>query len=270
MKKIAFFGGDERTLSAMNYLTEAGYCCVDYGVTGGEEVFPEMEGSCAAVFPLPCERNGRLNAPRMELPPTVSEVWVRAKLPEDTPVFSGFLKNAPFPRYTDLSVVTALKERNAVTTVEGVLPLLIGRTGRSLCGARCLIVGWGALGKRLAQVLTALGVVVTASARKEADLRQIAEQGLASANTERLDLSGFSIVINTVPSPVMGDLQLRQTGKDTLLVELASAPGGFDPEALRRCDRRILRAPGLPGVVAPVTAGEDLAKTLIELWRDKI
>jgi dipicolinate synthase subunit A len=41
-----------------------------------------------------------------------------------------------------------------------------------------------------------------------------------------------------------------------VLLELASAPGGFDTEAAEKLGLKIIAAPGLPGQCAPYAAAE--------------
>ena len=52
-------------------------------------------------------------------------------------------------------------------------------------------------------------------------------------------------------------------------IELASAPGGLDADAAACTELRVIRAPGLPGRVAPVTAAAILRDTLYIIWREQ-
>ena len=62
------------------------------------------------------------------------------------------------------------------------------------------------------------------------------------------------MIFNTAPSTVLTGALLRQMRPDSLIIELASPPGGIDREVARQIGRNILDAPGLPGIVAPQTA----------------
>ncbi len=260
MDTILFAGGDQRTLAAVHYMQQAGYAVKTYAVT---HRFPfDGSGVSAMVLPFPCLKQGVLNAPLISTPPTLSEVIRETGIDKKIPVIGGPIPENPFPNYTDLSTREDLKLRNAVTTVEGAVKLLVEHTDEALFGRRVLIVGYGAIGKRLAFVLNALGCTVTVAARKEKDRVDGECHGYAAMNTANLALSGFDIVVNTVPASLLTEAVLKTATPDALFLELASAPGGI----YRGVDGiTVVDGPALPGKVAPVTAGEDLAKTVISI-----
>lgn len=51
----------------------------------------------------------------------------------------------------------------------------------------------------------------------------------------------------------------------TLVIDLASKPGGTDFRYAEKRGVKALLAPGLPGIVAPKTAGQILANVLSQL-----
>ncbi len=260
MDTILFAGGDRRTLAAIDYLKGAGYSIKTYAVT---DRFPfDGSGISAMVLPFPSLKQGVVNAPMIPLPPTLSELIRETGIDKNIPVIGGTIPDNPFPNFTDLSLREDLKLRNAVTTVEGAIKLLVEHTDRALYGCRILVVGYGAIGKRLAKILSAMGSIVTVAARKEKDRVDAELHGYGTLSTATMDLGNFDVVVNTVPSPLCCEAVIKTAPPDTLFLELASAPGGFF-----RGDgsRKIIDGPALPGKVAPVTAGEDLAKTVISI-----
>ena len=263
MDTILFAGGDRRTLVAIDYVKRAGYSVKTYAVT---DRFPfDGSGISAMVLPFPCVKRGTLNAPMIETPPTLSELIRETGIDKNIPVIGGPIPENPFPHFIDLSTREDLKLRNAVTTVEGAVKLLIQYTDHAIFGSRSLVVGYGAIGKRLAKILSAMGSAVTVAARKEKDRVDGELQGFSAIHTEAMDLAEFDLVINTVPAPLLGESVVSTAPPHTLFLELASAPGGIfrgDPR------RNILDGPALPGKVAPVTAGEDLAKTVISILKN--
>ena len=64
------------------------------------------------------------------------------------------------------------------------------------------------------------------------------------------------MIFNTVPAPVIGEELLSRQGPDTLLLELASAPGGIDRAAAEKRGLFLLDAPSLPGRFSPKASGE--------------
>lgn len=145
---------------------------------------------------------------------------------------------------------------NAALTAEGAVEKLMSASPRSLWGSRVLVTGWGRVGKLLALRLRALAAEVTVAARKEGDRAMAQALGLAAADFPDLPalLGSFDFVVNTVPARVLPAEALARLRPDVLLLELASSPGGFDPQEAAELGLSTLSAPGLPGVTAPYTA----------------
>ena len=97
--------------------------------------------------------------------------------------------------------------------------------------------------------------------------RQIEEATAAGASGRTLSLLGeeirkAEIVFNTIPAPVLTAGILEQAPSRLLIIDLASAPWGTDFDAAARRGIKAFPAPGLPGKVAPETAGKILATHL--------
>ena len=73
------------------------------------------------------------------------------------------------------------------------------------------------------------------------------------------------IVFNTVPSLVLTRDILQHARQETVIIDLASQPGGTDFEAANMFGIKAILAPGLPGKVAPVSAGKILADVIPSL-----
>ena len=156
---------------------------------------------------------------------------------------------------------------NAVPTAEGAIEIAMHETPMTLDGSTALVIGYGRIGKVLARLLASLGVKVTASARKAADLAWIRASGYTAVETGKLleVLYGrkFDIIFNTVPRTVLGEEALKIIGKGTLIIDLASKPGGVDIKAADKMGMSVIWALSLPGKVAPVTSGRIIADTIL-------
>jgi len=79
----------------------------------------------------------------------------------------------------------------------------------------------------------------------------------------------FDVVINTVPKLIVGENELTKLGRNTLIIDVASKPGGVDYNYASKNNNRVIQALGIPGKVAPVTAAkyieEILKKVIIEV-----
>lgn len=160
---------------------------------------------------------------------------------------------------------------NAVPTAEGALYLAMESTDHTLHGSRCLIIGYGRIGRLLADRLLSLGAEVTVSARKYGDLAWIQAWGCQSIQTGALtgQLDRFDLIFNTAPALILDGARLRETREDCVIIDLASAPGGVDRKAAQRLDRQVICAPGLPGKVAPRTAAAAIRDSVYHILEER-
>ena len=153
---------------------------------------------------------------------------------------------------------------NAALTAEAAAALL--QRERPLKDAFVLLFGWGRVGALTAEALRAAGASVTVAERSAEKRAWAAARGFPAAGTEAPEsfLREADVVVNTIPAPILGEARIRATKPETLLVELASSPGGIDASAAREQGRRYLAAPGLPGQYAPDRAARILRDAVYE------
>lgn len=156
---------------------------------------------------------------------------------------------------------------NAIPTAEGCIALLLQNRTRTLWHSPVLVLGYGRCAAALAVRLAALGALVTVAARNSGQRALAESQGLAARPLEELSeyLSNFETVVNTIPAPVLGPNELAALEPGSLVIDLASLPGGVDLEAAERLKIRAIRALSLPARCAPVTAGEFVADTVLAM-----
>ncbi len=78
------------------------------------------------------------------------------------------------------------------------------------------------------------------------------------------------ICINTIPHPIVTASVISKMPAHTLILDLASKPGGTDFRYAEKRGIKALLALGLPGIVAPKTAGQILANVLAQLLTDDL
>ena len=93
--------------------------------------------------------------------------------------------------------------------------------------------------------------------------RAIPLTGLAAA------APGFDAVVNTVPALVLTRPVLGALRPGSLIVDLASRPGGTDFAAAAALGHTALPALSLPARCAPESAGEYVAGTVLEIIRER-
>ena len=165
---------------------------------------------------------------------------------------------------------------NAIPTAEGCIGILLAERTRTLWGTNLLLLGFGPVGQALGARLAALGANVTVCARR-AEQRALAESlGLRGAELARLAAlaPAFDTVVNTIPAPVLTELVLTELvlaalRPGSLIVDLASKPGGTDFAAEQRLGCKAIHALSLPAACAPDTAGEAVARTVLTILRER-
>ena len=117
----------------------------------------------------------------------------------------------------------------------------------TLWESRCLVLGFGRVGKQLSLRLQRLGARVTVAVRKDADRALLEALGLAHDTVAkyRSPLGQYRVIFNTVPAPVFTPAQYDAIGPACVLIDLASAPGGIDASQCLRRSLQFTHARGL-------------------------
>jgi len=144
-------------------------------------------------------------------------------------------------------------------TSEGVISYIIANTDVTLAGSCALVIGYGVCGRDLCRRLKALDAGVCALVRRELKEAEAAADGIVPVYPADLDTMSFDLIINTVPARVLGSERLARF-KGALLIDIASAPYGFDMEFAKTLNCKSALMPGIPGKYATRRAGEILGK----------
>ncbi len=274
---FAVLGGDGRAARLCRLLCADGHTVRAFAL---ERALPEcvpdadaaVGGADCVILPLPCEADGALFAPLSALRPPLPGLLERAV--PGTRIFAG---KAPEPlraecRRRGLPLTDFLHRedfalRNAELTAEGAMALLLQGEG-ALRDSRVLIVGFGRIGRFLAEKLRNLGADVTVAARRPED-RALAKlmRCRAAAIGAAAVPAQWDAVVNTVPAQILGTAELDAFG-DARLLELASPPYGFDLAAAAALGKRVEVHGGLPGKYAPAAAAAALRDTIYSVLED--
>lgn len=280
MKTITVLGGDLRQVYLARLLLEEKKEVVTWGLEQGGAPRPvplnlALE-SDILILPLPVCRNGRLNLSLTDTQLGAEQLWPRLRY--DQLLLGGMTGELSGPLMTDFGLTLLdyydreeTQVASAVPTAEGALQLAMESTDRTLHGSRCLIIGYGRIGRLLADRLLALGAEVTVSARKYGDLAWIEAWGCRSLRTGALAgrLDRFDLIFNTAPALVLDGDRLEETREDCVVIDLASLPGGVDLDEARRLGRQVIQAPGLPGKVAPRSAAAAIRDSIVHIMEER-
>ena len=160
--------------------------------------------------------------------------------------------------------------KNAVPTAEGAIKLAIDATDKTLADSNILITGFGRVAKLLAHRLFPFSKNIAVAVRKDADKALIDSLGMNAIAIDTLaeHLKRFDIIFNTIPHKIFNIHTLSAAKEGSVFIELASAQSGFDTETIKSLPVNYINAPGLPGKIAPDTAGKIMAETVINIIKE--
>jgi len=155
---------------------------------------------------------------------------------------------------------------NSIPTAEATLQIAMEETKQTIHGANVTVIGFGRIGTTMAHLFHQVGANVTVAARKNTDIAKIKTlhyQAIHSAQMKDT-LRHSDITINTVPALLLDKNALEAIAPNSLIIDVASNPGGTDFNIAEQLGIKTIHALALPGKVAPITAGNIIADVLIE------
>ncbi|MCR5353304.1 MAG: dipicolinate synthase subunit DpsA [Clostridiales bacterium] len=278
--KVGFICGGERQIITAKKIASYGYETVLYGFdkysgdfglcTRIKNLSDLISMSDVLILPLPATSDGMsVNAPFSEKTINLSEIFT-ANCDNKLFLYGGcgniiekYASEHKLHAF-DYYGIEKLKLKNALLTVEGVIEIALREMKSSLYESKCLVVGYGRIGKILSERLKAFGAEVYASARKKEKLTDAEMNGIIPVKNEELPSAAekCSLIVNTVPAKVIDESVLCKTSESTLIIDVASKPGGVDFDEAKKRNINVIWALELPGKTAPETAGRFIAETL--------
>ncbi|NMA92381.1 MAG: dipicolinate synthase subunit DpsA [Firmicutes bacterium] len=272
-EEIVIVGGDRRELELYRVWEDAGLRVKAMGFEltspGPQPVGAgpgDLSQAGVLVFPLPgIKGDGTVYAPfagePLEIKTLIKQINPRSIL----------LVGAIAPGWQSLMagykklILTATDEglaiRNAIPTAEGAIQKAMEIADITIHGSRVLVLGFGRCGSALARALQGLGAEVSVLVRRRESEALAINLGFKAIFREELAeaVAAVDFIFNTVPALMLPDSLLKNVQKETIILDLASSPGGTDFPAAARRGIKALLLPALPGRVAPRSSGRLLA-----------
>ncbi|MBU8816576.1 dipicolinate synthase subunit DpsA [Mycolicibacterium goodii] len=161
-----------------------------------------------------------------------------------------------------------LAVQTATAVSEALISLLVESTDRVLREHLFLVMGFGATGFAITQLLLSMRCEVIVAARSKRDrarARQLGARPVAYRNRVGV-METADVVVNTVPSVDSVPLSVTTSRVTARIFDIASPPGGMDHQALVGAGLDVNWVRGLGGLRAPVS----LAEALLEFVRDLV
>ncbi|MFD2613058.1 dipicolinate synthase subunit DpsA [Paenibacillus gansuensis] len=281
---VVCVGGDARMLEVIQQLSEwdATVTLIGFdnlqrqfgGVSRADWTAEAVQGANAVILPVV----GTDDAGRISTVFSTQELYwedaISSQIPKEATVFTGmaksFLKHSCTKhglRLVELLDRDDVAIYNSIPTAEGAVMMAIQNTDITIHGSQCMVLGLGRTGFTLARTLQGLGAKVKVGVRKDEHYARAVEMGFEPFYTKDLlnQVSNVDLLFNTIPNMIVTAQIIVNLPHRAVIIDLASAPGGTDFRYAERRGVKAMLAPGLPGIVAPKTAGRILANCLSQL-----
>ena len=284
---IAIVGGDLRIVKLAEMLAKDNFKIKTYALEKAENLRKieeiqfcsslkeTLQGVEVVIGPIPLSSNNiQINTPFSEGNITLEELAQELK---GKKIIAGNIKKEFYEvvNQEETQIIDLLKREelvvlNTIATAEGAIQIAMEETIKTIHGSNILVLGFGRVGKMLANMLKGIGANVSCEARRNVDLAWIKAYGYEPIRLEELKekLGKFDIIMNTIPTLILGEEELAQLKKDSLIIDLASNPGGVDKLAAKKQGIKMIWALSLPGKVAPLTSAEFIKDTIYNVLKE--
>lgn len=286
---IAVIGGDARYLELIRKLEQlphakvvvVGYDKLDPGFIGSKQYdLHEIQPQDLDIVILPItgtDNKGNIEAIFSNQPIQLEESWFN-QLRKQTFIFTGisnsYLDEVVSRSHAELIPLLGRDDvaiYNSIPTAEGAIMMAIEHTDYTIHSSKVIVAGFGRVGHTVANKFSALGAEVSVVSKKLRELARITEMRLNAipleAFPERVD--ECDLLINTIPALVITQEVIEKLPAHTVIIDLASKPGGTDFEFAEKRGIKAILAKSLPGVVAPKTAGDILARVIKQVLQER-
>lgn len=278
MKNINFavIGGDMRQVYICEGLASLGYTVCDYALCT-ETANPSIchassmeEAICdtsAIIAPVPLVRNRVFNHQTSNTDLALESLgsilqsgqyFFAGSIPEffNTALLEKGVSTCDFMNEEEIVFY------NTVATAEGAICEAISRSPYNLHRSSCLVLGYGKCGRTLVSYLKGMFCNVTVCARSSkarAEAGILADQAIDMHQLKQ-NPEHFTFIFNTVPDLMLTKNLLEKLHSNTLIIDIATAPGGVDYEAAARLGLSAHLCPGLPGKYAPKSSADAMIR----------
>lgn len=280
-------GGDLRNIKLAGMLADDGNRVYSFGQDRSDEILDDgriekctslktaMEKAQVIIGPVPFSSNEDfINAPFAHdkimiddlMKTNKGKIFISGSIKDDLKkkLDEKYMEVIDIMKKDDLAIL------NTIATAEGTIEVAIKNTDKILQGSRVLILGFGRVGKIVANKFSKMSAIVTCAARKVSDLAWIKAYGYNSLNINDMlyDLKEFDIIINTVPQTILRERELKHIDAEALLIDLASSPGGIDGKIAKSMGLNFIWALALPGRIAPSSSAKFIKDTVYTILEE--
>lgn len=280
--RLAVIGGDDRELYLIPELEKLGAYIIGVGFENAAptqglnhaSLIEAVKQVDVLIFPMyGTDERGVIKAKYSNSPIVLNKEVLQA-IPANVPLFIGWarpaLKSAADMmgiRIIETAFLDEIAILNSIPSAEGAIAMAMDSSVITIHGSQSFVLGLGRNGWTIARTLKGMGAQVTGVARKSSDLARATEMGIKAVHFADLEdeIGKAEYIFNTVPQLILDKVMLERVSKDAVIIDIASIPGGTDFEYAELLGIKAMLAPGLPGMVAPKSAGKILAQVYPQL-----
>lgn len=269
-KAIAIIGGDKRQNYMAELFSQLGYPVLVLGFTPlhpssrlhiCSNLNEALAGSDWVLCPIPFKKNLGVSIGELLESLVPGQTLAGGCIPDEV---------LDYCREQGISCYDMMKSEpvaifNSIATAEGAIAEALIHHPANLHGEKALILGYGRCAKTLADKLKGLSVRVTVCARSGESLALAGALGVDVMEFSKLKtgIHSFQYIFNTIPAMVLDATAISRIHPDTVIIDIASAPGGVDFDAANAAGIDAGLYPGLPGIYAPLASARALVTDLI-------
>lgn len=270
MESISFIGGDNRNYRVSKMFAE-NYNVYTYALEGDNNNFEEcIEKSEYIVVPIPFSTDDEnVYTPKSNQTITINEFLENIS---GKTIIGGKIKaeyvqklESNNNKVIDITKCREFILKNAIPTAEGVVKIIIENTDFTIDDSKIAVLGFGNVGKKISELLNNLNAHVFCYDIKKQEVANIVTYGYNVLNDFSKEISNMDVIVNTVPEQILNRKTLEFIDKDTLIIDVASTPGGVDFEYSKTNGYKVIQALGLPGKIAPKTSAKYVKEILENL-----
>ena len=236
-----------------------------------EEVLEKAE---IIIMPIPLTKDGiHLNMPlsnkKIKIEFLINKI--RNKI-----VFAGDVSETLLKKFEDnnTKVIDLMKIEgfailNVLPTVEAIIKIILNNKKEIIHNSNCLILGYGRIGKILAQKLQGLSINVTCVTNDNIEKTWCMAFGYKAIDFKDIENNGtilrkYDIIINTIPKIILTK-ELEKVRKETLIIDVASKPFGIARKIVEEQKLNFIEALGLPGKHFPITVAKNIKDVVFNI-----
>ena len=278
--KFLIIGGDLRNYELAKLLAKEKNIVYTYGLEEVLNTNLEKENSFESnkieevlekaeiiIMPIPLTKDGiHLNMPlsnkKIKIENLINKI--RNKI-----VFAGNVSDTLLKKFEDenIKVIDLMKIEefvilNVLPTVEAIIKIMLNNKKEIIHNSNCLILGYGRIGKILAQKLQGLSINITCVTNDNIEKAWCMALGHKVIDFKDIDnndsiLKNYDILINTIPKIILTK-ELERVRKETLIIDVASKPFGINRKIVEEQKLNFIEALGLPGKHFPITVAKNI------------